>query len=212
MSWGSRQTFRWQRLREKKGVVILMSSVTTTKLSDDEVKRRLGLYKDSEVTNELYDFGKMMVDEAVDRFKTLDSKATAIAAYAIGLITILVSTQTVWTNTAHLWAIYATLASGIIAFAAAAFGVSALWLKRFAGFSQDEWMKADCLSDPERLRRYHILAMCGVHRSYQGLCKTKASRIAIAQGLLLASAIILVLALAKFVMPGTVVPFGIAIR
>jgi hypothetical protein len=62
-------------------------------------------------------------------------------------------------------------------------------------------LKADCLNDADRLRRYHVLTMAGVQRSYQRRCRSKASRIAIAQGLLLASAIILVFALADFVVP-----------
>ena len=175
-------------------------SSPNTKLSDAEVKARLASYKSSEVTDELYDFGKMMIDEAIDRFKSLDTKATAIAAYSIGLITILVSTQTVWAR-AHSWAVYAPPVGGLIALGAASFAISALWLRRFEWFSQDEWMKADCLSSSERLRRYHVLAMAGAQRSYQTRCRSKASRIAIAQGLLLASAIVLVFAFADLVMP-----------
>jgi hypothetical protein len=187
-----------------------MAASTTTRLNDAEVKARLTSYKSSEVTDELYDFGKMMIDEAIDRFKSLDTKATAIAAYSIGLITILASTQSIWTK-AHSWVVYIPPASGLIALAAAAFAISALWLKRFEWFSQDEWMKADCLSDPDRLRRYHVLTMAGVQRSYQRRCRSKASRIAIAEGLLLASAIILVFALGGFVMPGAIFPFWIAV-
>lgn len=183
----------------RKGELTIMSD-ETTRLSDAQVKARLMSYKPSEVTDELYDFGKMMIDEAIDRFKSLDTKATAIAAYSIGLITILVSTQTVWMK-AHSWAVYVPPASGLIALAAAAFAISCLWLKPFEWFSQDEWIKADCLNDPDRLRRYHVLTMAGVQRSYQSRCRSKASRIAIAQGLLLASAIILVFALADFVIP-----------
>jgi len=170
------------------------------RLSDDEVKQRLKSYTAPAVTDELYGFGKMMVDEVIDRFKSLDAKATAIAAYSIGLITVLISTHAAWiTNAPHSWATYAPIASGITAFAAAGFAISSLWLKRFEWFSHDEWMKADCLNDPERLRRYHILTMYGVHRTHQIRCRTKASRIAIAQGLLLASAIVLLFALVDLV-------------
>jgi hypothetical protein len=165
------------------------------RLNDDEVKQRLKSYEATATTDELYGFGKMMVDEVIDRFKSLDAKATAIAAYSIGLITILVSTRAEWRNAVHAWTVYAPIAGGITAFAAAGFAISSLWLKRFEWFSHDEWLKADCLKDAEKLRRYHILTMYGVHRVYQIRCRTKASRIAIAQGLLLASAIVLLLAL-----------------
>lgn len=174
--------------------------MSMTSLNDDEVKGRLISYESSEVTDELYDFGKMMIDEAIDRFKSLDAKATAIAAYSIGVITILVSTQTIWTK-ATSWTLYVPPVSGLIALAAAAFAISSLWLKRFEWFSQDEWIKADCLNDADRLRRYHVLTMAGVQRSYQRRCRAKASRIAIAQGLLLSSAVVLVLALGELVVP-----------
>jgi hypothetical protein len=176
------------------------SAMSTTSLNDDEVKARLMSYTSLEVTEELYGFGKMMIDEAIDRFKSLDAKATAIAAYSIGVITIFVSTQSIWTK-ATSWALYAPPVSGLMALAAAAFAISSLWLKRFEWFSQDEWIKADCLKDAERLRRYHILTMAGVQRSHQQRCRSKASRIAVGQGLLLASAIVLVLALGALVLP-----------
>ena len=81
------------------------------RLSDDEVKQRLKSYEAPAVTDELYGFGKMMVDEVIDRFKSLDAKATAIAAYSIGLVTVLVSTHAAWTNAVHSWALYAPAAS-----------------------------------------------------------------------------------------------------
>lgn len=181
----------------------------TARLTDDEIRQRLGSYTSPEVTNELYDFGKMMVDEAVDRFKTLDTKATAIAAYAIGLITFLVASKAQWATAPHSWAVYAPIVSGCISLSAGAIAISTLWLKRFAGFSQNEWLKADCLDDAEKLRRYHIIVMHGVHESYRKLCRQKAFRIIVAEGLLLASAVFLVLAFADIVLP-SVFPFGVA--
>jgi hypothetical protein len=167
-------------------------------LNEAEVRKRLGSYTATAVTDELYDFGKMMVDEAIDRFKTLDSKATAIAAYALALITFLASQTT--SATTHSWATYVPIASAIVAFSAAAIAVSALWLRRFEWYSHEDWMRADCLNDAEALRRYHIVTMWGALQSYQKICRSKASRIAIAQGLLLASVIVLVFALADAVM------------
>lgn len=152
-----------------------------------------------------------MLDEVVDRFKTLDSKAAGIAAYAIALITFLVASKAQWATAPHSWAVYAPIVSGCIALSAAAVAISTLWLKRFPGFSENEWVKADCLDDIEKLRRYHIIVMHGVHAYYQKLCRQKAFRIIAAEGLLLASAVILVLALADIVLP-SVFPFGITRR
>jgi hypothetical protein len=170
--------------------------VQTATLNEKEVIERLGVVKESDVTDEIYSFGQMMVDEVVDRLKTLETKATWIAAYSIGLITILVSIQAKWTVTFKPWAASAMVLSGVIAFAAAATAVSALSLKLYPFFSHNEWMKADCLNNADRLRRYHVVVMHGVHDSYQNRCDSTAARISTAQSLLLLSALLLVLALA----------------
>lgn len=128
-------------------------------LTESIVRQRLASYKCAKVTDEIYDFGKMLIDEVIDRAKTLDTKATAIAAYSIALITFLAS-QHFANTTAHSWRDYAMAGSGAIAMISAVVAISALWLKRFAWFSPDEWIKADCLDDAERLRRYHIIR-CG---------------------------------------------------
>lgn len=49
------------------------------KLTEAMVRQRLASYNDSKVTDE-----KSKVDEAVDRFKTLDTKATHIFSYYNG--------------------------------------------------------------------------------------------------------------------------------
>jgi len=168
----------------------------TATLTEEQVIERLGEVKEPEVTDELYSFGQTMVDEVADRLKTLETKATWIAAYSIGLITILVSIQAKWTGTFHPWATSMMALSAVIAFVAAATAVSALSLKVYPFFSHNEWMKADCLNSADRLRRYHIVVMHGVHDSYQKHCDSTAARIGTSQSLLLLSALLLVLALA----------------
>ncbi len=168
----------------------------TATLTEEQVIDRLGEVKIPEVTDELYSFGQTMVDEVADRLKTLETKATWIAAYSIGLITILVSIQAKWTGTFQPWAASMVALSAVIAFVAAATAVSALSLKAYPFFSHNEWMKADCLNSADRLRRYHVVVMHGVHDSYRKHCDSTAARIGTAQSLLLLSALLLVLALA----------------
>src|SRR2546426_8329898 len=97
-----------------------------TRLTETEMRKRLALYRDPAITDELYTFGNMMIEKAVERFKGLDSKAAAIAAYSIGIITLLVSTQAGWTKVLQAWAIL-PIFSALSAFVSAACAVSALW-------------------------------------------------------------------------------------
>jgi hypothetical protein len=123
-----------------------------------------------------------MVDKALERFRSLDTKAAAIAAYSIGVITLLVSTKA--TQTAGLgWLVVFPLGSAIAAFVSAACAVSAFWLRKSKWFSQDGWLNAKHLSDVEALRRYQIISMWGVWNSHQTACDGKALRIAAAEGL-----------------------------
>src|SRR5882762_5242795 len=114
-------------------------SAPDSRLTESDVREILASYKDTAVTDELYRFGQVMVEKALERFKGLDTKATAIAAYSIGIITLLVSTQTTWARTLQAWAILPVF-SGLNAFLSAACAVSALWLRKTEWFSQYEWL------------------------------------------------------------------------
>jgi len=172
-----------------------VSSKRSGHLRAEEVRERLAAYQEPKITDELYDFGKMLITETLDRVKALDNKAAAIAAYSVGLITLLVSTRANWSTGLHAWAAGLPLCGGVAAFFAALYAVSALALKRYNWFSENEWMERDCLADPDRLRRYHVLAMWKVLGSHNSTCETKASRITAAQWLLLTAAVFLVLSL-----------------
>jgi hypothetical protein len=168
----------------------LVGSLTTA-----EVKERLASYNEPKVTDELYDLGKILVSEAQDRFKSLDTKASAIAAYSIGVITLLVSTRGSWGQVSHLWSVRAIVLGGIVALVAALLAIWALTLKEYQWFSENVWLESSCLKDAERLRRFHVLAMWTIVDSHNSTCETKASRIYFAQWLLLASAVVLALSL-----------------
>lgn len=168
-------------------------------LSNNEIRERLASYSDPKITDQLYEVGKSLVAENLDRVKTLDNKAASIAAYSIGLITLLVSTRSGWAGATRTWTTGLPICAGIAAFSAACLCVWALALKRFDAFSQNEWFSSECFGDPERLRRYHLLVMWKVVGSHSTICNEKASKISIAQWLLLASAMILVITLTDIV-------------
>src|SRR2546421_3798139 len=103
----------------------------TAILTEKQVLDRLRSVDKSDVTDELYGFGRMMVDDVLDRLKSIETKGTWIAAYSIGLITILVSIQAKWPGAFNSWAVSAMALSAAVAFAAAATAASALSLKGY---------------------------------------------------------------------------------
>lgn len=163
------------------------------KLKAEEVKERLECYESAGVTDELYDFGKMLVSDIVERHNRLEGKATTTAAYSIGVITLLASTYANWINRGISYGVLVAVAA---AFAATVFSVWSLKLEQFDGISQTEWFERSCLDDREALRKFHVFTMWGVFASHESVSDKKASRIRIAQGLLLVAAISIVLTLA----------------
>lgn len=166
-------------------------------LSLEEARDRLKLVEHSkaasEVTNEIYDFGKMLVSEAVARVSRLDTKAASVAAYAIGMITLLVSTSSVWASRIQI--VWLPIFVGGIAFLSAVFGVIALTLKKFEWFSDNDWLRADCMQNVNDLKSYRVLSMLVVIDSWQAVAREKSLWIKSAQFGLLVAALLLVICL-----------------
>lgn len=150
-------------------------------LSENDVRERLDSYTESGVTDELYHFGEMLLRDVVERVGKADTKASALAAYAGGLITLLVSTSGIWAKGQPRVHIILPIAAIGALFLAAFFAVSSMSLKRAEWFSPNEWMKKECLETGERLRRYHILAMWGTSESLEKLYQSKLSELRKAQ-------------------------------
>jgi hypothetical protein len=163
------------------------------KLKEDEVKKRLESCTSSGVVDELYDFGKTLVSDIVERHNRLEGKAATIAAYSIGVITLLASTYGNWINRGISFGVLVTV---LAAFTAIVFCVLSLKLERFDGISQSDWIQCDVLDDREMLRKFHVLNMWGVFASHEAITEKKASWIAKAQLALFIAAISLVGSLA----------------
>jgi hypothetical protein len=173
--------------------------MATTDLSKEEVKRRLTLYEDNEVTEELYRFGTMLIHDAVDNLSKINGTAGATAAYCAGLITILISTATVWSNGIGLWERFLPIGAVVIAGFAAALAISSMSLRTINWFSQDDWMNADCLQDHRRLKKFHILSMWSVINSCDAAYRSKAYRVKSAQFLIALAVALLFIALLRVV-------------
>jgi hypothetical protein len=163
-------------------------------LSDAEVKRRLRLYSSPETTTELYSFGSMLVAEIIERIHRLEAKAGTLAGYAGAILALIVTSAAFWgSHLQHLERV-AILLAALSAFASECFAILAIQLGSFEWFSDNEWLREECLSDAETLRKYHILTMRGVIASHRSVGEEKTKNIERSQWFLGATALFLLTA------------------
>jgi hypothetical protein len=174
----------------------ILDLMTSINLTIEEVRRRLTLYEDEKMTDELYDFGKLLLAEATDRVAKLDTKAGSLAAYAMGIITFLVASSGSWSKLVRKpLGVPLPVYAAVVAFIATIYAVRSLRLQQFDWFSQEEWLEASCLTDLERMRKYRILTMWTVLESHRQVHDSKSALLAKAQWALVGASILLVFAL-----------------
>ncbi len=61
-----------------------------------DITKQVSSYTEKETTNELYDFGKMLLLENVDRQHWIDSKAGTVAGFSGAIVALLLSTSSSW--------------------------------------------------------------------------------------------------------------------
>jgi hypothetical protein len=144
------------------------------RLNEQEINRRLISYESPEVTKELYQFGTMLLTEIRQRNDDLDAKATKIAGYSGGVLTLLFSTFNIWGRNLNSLATVLSLSGIACVFAAGLMAILVWSITKFSWFSENEWFREECLSDADRLQRYHILTMHGVFQFHESICSGKA--------------------------------------
>lgn len=179
-------------------------------LSMDEVKRRLALLgsDNSQILEEIYSFGQVLVRQVVEDIQNLDSKAAAMAAYAGGIVTLLVSSGVWSTRIAMSSAKYGLVVAGVLTAISAVCAVRARTLQPFDWFSQSDWLRQECLENKNHflLKQFRVVMMWQVINSWRNRHERKAKRINVAQYLLAASVCILAISLLGLLLK---VPSGI---
>jgi hypothetical protein len=161
-------------------------------LDEKQVRERLALSKGKpDVVDELYDFGDMLLRDAVARIAAIDSKATSIAGYAGGLVTLLIATSGIWASQSDWLLTSLTVVAGVAAAVAGACAMQGIALQQTQWFKFSGWLQQDCLQDRDRLRRYHILTMWQVIKSHYECYVTKIDRVRRAQKFLVVAGALL---------------------
>lgn len=166
--------------------------MSTSRLSEDEVRERLKLCEDPEIVDEIYTFGQALEKETIDQIHTLESKATSFAAYGAAIVTLLVSSSSVWSGLGNRWSAWIAVFAGVCGLMCTYFSVRAMSLTEFECISEDEWLKRECLSKIEMLKRYRVLTIWGTIASHGKVQKDKAANLQRAQVWLTGAVIYLV--------------------
>lgn len=150
-------------------------------LDHAKVETMLEGYESSKVTDELYDMGKVLMEECASRVAFLDSKLAAIAGYSGAIIGLIVSTFPIWTSAVDKWAIVLVSFGSLIGLIGGALALSATWPKKFLLPSDTDWLEEDGLKDPDRLKRYYVSSLHLSIASHEKVNTQKVSKIKAAQ-------------------------------
>jgi len=167
-----------------------------TQLSDDEVRQRLSLCDGNlEVVDELYDFGKTLSNEVIDRIRAVESKATSFAAYGAAIVTFLVASIAIWSKPENQCSSWIAVSAGFCGLMCTYFSLQVLALREYEWISEDEWLKTECLTGINSLKQYRILTMWGTIHSHSKVQSKKARELQRAEVWLTGSVVYLVLLL-----------------
>lgn len=158
----------------------------------------LAAYHDTVTSGQLYELSRYLLEEIVERVSRLDASASQLASFAGAILALMLSTYSTWHDPiAHSQALIGLvlIAVGCLAFA----GWYAFKAIRVAHF---DWISdraivypAELLDYPDRLQRYHILAIYRSVLSHEEISHKKARCIFLSQNYFIIGAALLALCL-----------------
>ncbi len=166
-----------------------------------EIIDRVSSYDSQQTTTELYDFGKMLLQEGVERVHWLDSKAGLLIGFSGGVIALLLSTISTWKAEVRdlpLGGIFASLmfVALFCLLVANVFSLLALRVEKFLWPDEREvWLAKEYLDFPDQLRRFYLISMYESIASHDKVNHIKADRVDKAQTFLVAGTALLSLVL-----------------
>lgn len=127
----------------------MISEKRSQSLTETEMFARLDVASSnteySKIVDEVYDFGKSLLQKLQERIQRVESKATYFAAYGAAIITLLTSNFSLWSSSGSRSAPWIVILAGVCGFVCVLFSVSALTLTTYGYPSQDDWLNADAL-------------------------------------------------------------------
>jgi hypothetical protein len=137
-----------------------------------EVKRRVR-NSGADVVDEVYCFGEKLISDAVDRLAKSDNKASALAAYCGGLVTLIISTSPLWGKYVDPYFAVVVVAAILCLMTGAWTALGSTHPQPTEWYSDNDWLRSECLQAREQLRRYRVLTMWRVLASHQRAFREK---------------------------------------
>jgi hypothetical protein len=160
-------------------------------LSPEDVKKRVDDYKGNGVTDELYSFGVMLLNEIGQRAVQIESKAATTLGWATGILAFL------WTQGQGVGALHKVVTLSAMAFALIAIILSFIALRvrgGWKGASDMDWFQESALTeDGDALKRFHIRSIHEARQAQKQITGTKANCVFWGQGFLLLAGVLMAL-------------------
>jgi hypothetical protein len=149
-------------------------------LEYDEVKRRVEA-ANAEVLDDLSALGQVILRDATERITKHDSKATAIAAYGGGIITLCISTSPIWGPKLTGFLPHTVLGAGVFCLLLSAWlAIRSTSPRDTEWHSDNDWLRNECLDSKEKMQRYRILTMWRINSSLETAYKKKVGELSVA--------------------------------
>ena len=145
-------------------------------LDYDDVKARVNSAS-NDVIGELYGFGQALVSDAVNRLSKADGKAAGLVAFCGGVITLTVSTSPSWSSLSSPTFTYSVAIGMLAVFAGALIAASSVYPQTTEWYAENDWLRPECLKNPESMMRYRLLTMWRVVSSHHALYRRKTKRV-----------------------------------
>lgn len=159
--------------------------------SREEVKRLVYAYEDTGITDELYSFGVMLLNEIGQRSAQIDTKAAITLGWATAVLAFVVSSTRQANNNFHL---AVSFVAAVCALATVVFSFAALRIyDEWAWPSDRDWLEEVAFVNADELRRFHIRSIHEVRQNHKSITDRKATRLLLGQRFLVAAGAVLVL-------------------
>lgn len=162
--------------------------MTAYGLSKEEVSRLVYSYQDEAVTDELYQFGMVLMSEIQDRADRINSQSTIVLGWATAILALLLTQSNKFGGGGMYFALVAevsTILAVIAAFCAGRTRGNWSWP------SDSSWIRESALVSKDEMMRYHIRVMHDVRQQHLRITKKKARCLFYSELLLVLGAIAL---------------------
>ena len=162
---------------------IFGGTVPENLLSENEVHRIVSDIESADVTDQLYEVGRLLIDANRDRTKQLEGKAALIIGYCLAVLAFLVSREPMQSVVVGTWPPWGLRAASVCAAVSLGFAFLALRVRSYAWLSDRQWFENenDVMNKADTLRRCHVLALHAVNSHLRVSNDRKADNVVVAQ-------------------------------